>query len=76
MSRNIEIKVRIESADAWVPKIAALADEGPVGVREARGLMEKLDIKPHQLIEDAYVDLLARPRDPSLPAAAIRPDLA
>jgi predicted adenylyl cyclase CyaB len=185
MSRNIEIKVRIESADAWVQKIAALADEGPTdiaqddtffrcdtarlklrafsggtgeliyyrradecgpkesfyvrsptsapdslrecltlayghvgrvkkhrklflvgrtrvhldeveglghflelevvladdepaeaGVREARGLMEKLDIKPHQLIEDAYVDLLARPRDPSLPAAAIRPDLA
>jgi hypothetical protein len=31
-----------------------------VGVREARGLMETLDIKPHQLIGDAYVDLLAR----------------
>jgi predicted adenylyl cyclase CyaB len=169
MSRNIEIKARIESADAWVPKIAALADEGPVdiaqddtffccatarlklrafsdgtgeliyyrradehgpkesfylrspsaapdslrecltlaygqvgrvrkhrklfllgrtrvhldeveglghflelevvladgepaeaGVREARELMEKLDIKPHQLIDEAYVDLLAR----------------
>ena len=113
MSRNIEIKARIESADAWVPKIAVLAEEGPidiaqddtffrcdtarlklrafssdtgeliyyrradaygpkesfylrddepteVGVREARELMEKLDIKPHQLIDEAYVDLLAR----------------
>jgi predicted adenylyl cyclase CyaB len=39
-----------------------LADDEPaeVGVREARELMEKLDIKPHQLIDDAYVDLLAR----------------
>jgi predicted adenylyl cyclase CyaB len=169
MARNIEIKARIEGADAWVPKIAAFADEGPidipqddtffrcdtarlklrafsggtgeliyyrradeygpkesfylrsptsapdslrecltlaygqagrvrkhrklflvgrirvhldeverlghflelevvladdepaeVGVREARRLMEKLDVQPHQLIGDAYVDLLAR----------------
>jgi predicted adenylyl cyclase CyaB len=169
MSRNIEIKARIESADAWSAKIAALADRGPIdiaqddtffrcgtarlklrafsdgsgeliyyrradeygpkesfylrsptsapdslrecltsaygqvgrvrkhrklflvgrtrvhldeveglgdflelevmlvddepaeaGVREARELMEKLDIKPPQLIDDAYVDLLAR----------------
>jgi predicted adenylyl cyclase CyaB len=39
-----------------------LADDEPteVGVREARELMEKLDIKPHQLIDEAYVDLLAR----------------
>jgi predicted adenylyl cyclase CyaB len=170
MSRNIEIKARIDSTDAWVPKIAVLADEGPIdiaqddtffrcdaarlklrafsggageliyyrradeygpkesfylrsptsapdslrecltlaygqigrvrkhrklflvgrtrvhldeveslghflelevvladdepaeaGVREARGLMEKLDIEPRQLIDEAYVDLLARP---------------
>jgi len=169
MSRNIEIKARIENADAWSAKIAELADEGPIdiaqddtffrcgtarlklrvfsggtgeliyyrradeygpkesfylrspssapdslrecltlaygqvgrvrkhrklflvgrtrvhlddveglghflelevvlagdepaeaGVREARELMEKLDIKPSQLIDDAYVDLLAR----------------
>src|ERR1700674_1090212 len=39
-----------------------LADDEPaeVGVREARELMEKLDIKPQQLIDEAYVDLLAR----------------
>jgi predicted adenylyl cyclase CyaB len=169
MSRNVEIKARIEGADAWVPKIAAFADAGPIdiaqddtffrcdaarlklrafsggtgeviyyrradeygptesfylrsptpspdslrecltlaygqvgrvrkhrklflvgrtrvhldeveglghflelevvladgesaeaGVREARELMEKLDIKPYQLIDEAYVDLLAR----------------
>jgi len=170
VSRNIEIKARIDSADAWVPKIAVLADEGPIdiaqddtffrcdsarlklrafsggtgeliyysradeygpkesfyvrsptsapdslreclrlaygqvgrvkkhrklflvgrtrvhldevenlghflelevvladdepteaGVREARELMDKLAIGPHQLIDEAYVDLLARP---------------
>jgi adenylate cyclase class IV len=33
------------------------------GMREARELMESLDVKSHQLIEDAYIDLLARPRD-------------
>src|ERR1700674_1155787 len=39
-----------------------LADDEPAdaGVREARGLMESLDIKPHQLIDQAYVDLLSR----------------
>jgi hypothetical protein len=30
------------------------------GFREARGLMESLDIKPQQLIGEPYVDLLAR----------------
>jgi hypothetical protein len=30
------------------------------GIREARELMEYFDVKPHQLIEGAYVDLLAR----------------
>jgi adenylate cyclase class IV len=30
------------------------------GVREARELMEHFDVKPHQLIDDAYVDLLVR----------------
>jgi predicted adenylyl cyclase CyaB len=39
-----------------------LADDEPVeaGVREAHGLMESLDIKSHQLIDEAYVDLLTR----------------
>jgi predicted adenylyl cyclase CyaB len=68
----------VEGLGHFLELEVVLADDEPAeaGVREARGLMEKLDIKPHQLIEDAYVDLLARPRDPSLPAAAIRPDLA
>jgi hypothetical protein len=45
-------------------------------------LAEKLDIEPHQLINAAYVDLLARrdvdwiPPSISLSAAAIRPCLA
>src|ERR1700722_6080311 len=34
MSRNIEIKARIESADAWVPKIAALAGAGPIDIAQ------------------------------------------
>ncbi len=39
-----------------------LADDEPAeaGVREASVLMESLDIKPHQLIDAAYVDLLTR----------------
>jgi adenylate cyclase class IV len=36
-----------------------LADDG---VREAQELMEKLDVRPQQLIDAAYVDLLARQR--------------
>jgi adenylate cyclase class IV len=36
------------------------------GICEARQLMESLDVKSHQLIEDAYVDLLAQPRDARL----------
>jgi hypothetical protein len=34
MSRNIEIKARIESADAWSAKTAALADEGPIDIAQ------------------------------------------
>lgn len=30
------------------------------GVREARALMQSFEVKPDQLIEDSYVDLLAR----------------
>jgi len=37
-----------------------LADDEPsdAGIREARELMRSFDVEPHQLIEDAYVDLL------------------
>ena len=35
-------------------------EDADTGVREALDLMEKLHIKKDQLIEDAYVDLLAR----------------
>jgi predicted adenylyl cyclase CyaB len=34
MSRNIEIKARIESIEALVPKVAALADRGPIEIRQ------------------------------------------
>jgi predicted adenylyl cyclase CyaB len=38
-----------------------LADEEPleIGVSEAHGLIKRLGILPHQLVEEAYVDLLA-----------------
>jgi adenylate cyclase class IV len=38
-----------------------LADDEPleVGVSEAHGLIKRLGILPHQLVEEAYVDLLA-----------------
>ena len=32
MSRNIEIKARIESVDSLAPRVAALADQGPVEI--------------------------------------------
>src|SRR5260370_21769800 len=44
-------------------ELEVVLDDGEsaeVGVREARELMETLYIKPHQLIDEAYVDLLAR----------------
>jgi predicted adenylyl cyclase CyaB len=51
----------VESLGHFVELEVVLADDEPaaVGVREARELMEKLDIQPHQLINEAYVDLLA-----------------
>jgi hypothetical protein len=41
-----------------------LADDEPpeAGMREVRELMGKFNVKAHQLIDDAYVDLLARQR--------------
>ena len=34
MPRNIEIKARVESIDALVPLAAALADDGPIEIRQ------------------------------------------
>jgi predicted adenylyl cyclase CyaB len=52
----------VEGLGQFLELEVVLADDEPAGagVREARELMEKLDIKPSQLIDDAYVDLLAR----------------
>jgi predicted adenylyl cyclase CyaB len=52
----------VEGLGHFLELEVVLADDEPadVGVREARELMEKLDIQPPQLIDDAYVDLLAR----------------
>ena len=32
MARNIEIKARIESVESMVPKVAAIADQGPIEI--------------------------------------------
>jgi len=52
----------VEGLGHFLELEVVLADDEPAaaGVHEARELMVKLDIKPHQLIDDAYVDLLAR----------------
>jgi predicted adenylyl cyclase CyaB len=52
----------VEGLGHFLELEVVLADNesAEAGVREARELMEKLDIKPCQLIDDAYVDLLAR----------------
>jgi adenylate cyclase class IV len=42
--------------------VLAEGEAPEVGILEAHELMRKLGIKPDQLIEDAYVDLLAQPR--------------
>jgi predicted adenylyl cyclase CyaB len=34
MPRNIEIKARIDSVEALTPKVAALADKGPIEIRQ------------------------------------------
>jgi predicted adenylyl cyclase CyaB len=56
----------VEGLGHFLELEVVLADDEPAaaGVREARELMAKLDIKPHQLIDDAYVDLLARQAPP------------
>jgi predicted adenylyl cyclase CyaB len=52
----------VEGLGHFLELEVVLADGEPseVGVREAHELMEKLDVKPYQLIEGAYVDLLAQ----------------
>jgi predicted adenylyl cyclase CyaB len=52
----------VENLGDFLELEVVLADDEPAeaGVREARGLMESLHIKSHQLIDEAYVDLLAR----------------
>jgi predicted adenylyl cyclase CyaB len=53
---------RVERLGNFLELEVVLADDEPVsaGVSEARELMVNFDVKPHQLIDDAYVDLLAR----------------
>jgi adenylate cyclase class IV len=53
---------KVEQLGNFLELEVALADDeaSGTGIREARELMETLDVKTHQLIEDAYVDLLAR----------------
>jgi predicted adenylyl cyclase CyaB len=53
---------KVEQLGHFLELEVVLADDEPsdAGVHEARELMERLDVKPYQLIEDAYVDLLAR----------------
>lgn len=53
---------KVEQLGHFLELEVVLADDEPsdAGVHEAHELMEKLDVKPYQLIEDAYVDLLAR----------------
>jgi predicted adenylyl cyclase CyaB len=52
----------VENLGDFLELEVVLADDetAEAGVREARRLMESLDIKSHQLIDEAYVDLLAR----------------
>ena len=53
---------RVEGLGHFLELEVVLTDGEPseVGILEARELMEKLGVKPHQLIEGAYVDLLAQ----------------
>ncbi len=53
---------KVEQLGNFLELEVVLVDNEPsdAGVQEARELMEKFDVKQHQLIEDAYADLLAR----------------
>jgi predicted adenylyl cyclase CyaB len=54
----------VEQLGHFLELEVVLAEDEPsdAGVHEARELMETLGVKPDQLIEGAYVDLLARGR--------------
>ncbi len=53
---------KVEGLGHFLELEVVLADGEPadVGVREANDLMKKLGVKPSQLIEGAYVDLIAQ----------------
>jgi adenylate cyclase class IV len=55
---------KVEQLGNFLELEVVMTDGEPsdAGICEARRLMESLDVKSHQLIEDAYVDLLAQPR--------------
>jgi adenylate cyclase class IV len=52
----------VEGLGHFLELEVVLRDDEPAeaGIREAHALMERLGVEPRQLIEDAYVDLLAR----------------
>jgi predicted adenylyl cyclase CyaB len=54
----------VEQLGNFLELEVVLADDEPpeAGMREVRELMGKFNVKAHQLIDDAYVDLLARQR--------------
>ena len=54
---------RVEGLGEFLELEVVLADDEPndAGLREARELMGRLGIQPGQLIEGAYLDLMARP---------------
>jgi adenylate cyclase class IV len=53
---------KVEQLGHFLELEVVLADDEPsdVGVREAHELMENFDVKPHQLVDEAYVDLLVQ----------------
>jgi len=55
---------KVEHLGSFLELEVVLADDetSDAGIREARELMGNFDVKPDQLIEDAYVDLIARRR--------------
>jgi predicted adenylyl cyclase CyaB len=67
----------VESLGHFLELEVVLADDesSEAGVREARQLMEKLGIEPHQLIDEAYVDLMARLSVDSRPSPDSRPSV-
>ena len=54
----------VEGLGCFLELEVVLSDDEPVeaGIREAHELMERLGVERSQLVEEAYVDLLARER--------------